>query len=98
MPFDDATCDAVLAHMNDDHRDDSLRIVQAHGHPGATEAEMTGLDEHGGTWHVTEGTAEATLRVGWPGAPVTERAGLRTAVVALHDESVRLLTAPQDHR
>ncbi|WP_425543647.1 DUF2470 domain-containing protein, partial [Nocardioides aquaticus] len=34
MPFDDATCDAVLAHMNDDHRDDSLRIVQAHGHPG----------------------------------------------------------------
>ncbi len=36
MPFDDATCEAVLAHMNDDHRDDSLRIVRAHGHPGAT--------------------------------------------------------------
>lgn len=98
MPFDDATCDAVLAHMNDDHRDDSLRIVQAHGHPGATAAEMTGLDEHGGTWHVTEGAAEATLRVGWPDGPVTERAGLRGAVVALHDESLRLLAAPQDHR
>lgn len=98
MPFDDATCDAVLAHMNDDHRDDSLRIAQAHGHPGATGAEMSGLDEHGGTWHVTEGSAEATLRVGWPDAPVTERSGLRTAVVALHEESVRRLAAPQDHR
>ncbi len=98
MPFDDATGDAVLAHMNGDHRDDSLRIVQAHGHPGATGAEMTGVDEHGGTWHVTEGTAEATLRLGWPDGPVTERSGLRHAAVALHDEAVRRLEAPQDHR
>ena len=98
MAFDDETCAAVLTHMNDDHRDDSLRIVRAHGHPGATEAEMTGLDEHGGVWHVTDATAEATLRVAWPGAPVTERAGLRAAVVALHEESERRLAGPADHR
>ena len=96
--FDEATCAAVLAHMNDDHADDSLRIVRTHGHPWATSAEMTGVDEHGGTWHVTEGTAEATLRLSWPGGPAVERTDLRRAVVALHDEALRLLESPADHR
>lgn len=98
MPFDEVTCQAVLSHMNDDHAEDSLRIVRAYGHPGATHAEMTGLDEQGGTWHVVEGTAEATLRVAWPQAPVVERAGLRAAVVALHDEARRRLDNPAEHR
>ncbi len=96
--FDEATCAAVLAHMNDDHAGDSLRIVRTHGHPGASAAELTGIDEHGGTWHVTEGTAEATLRLSWPGGPAVERADLRRAVVALHEEALRLLDSPQDHR
>jgi len=85
MTFDDATVEAVLGHMNDDHADDSLTIVRAHGYPAATAAEMTGVDEHGGTWHVTDGTAEASVRVSWPGGPLRERAEIRTAVVALHD-------------
>ncbi|MCM3516519.1 DUF2470 domain-containing protein [Nocardioides sp. P86] len=77
--------DAVLAHMNDDHAEDSLRIVRAHGYPAATSAEMTSVDAHGGTWHVVDATGEASLRVAWPGGPVTERAQLRREVVALHE-------------
>ena len=41
MSFPEQVVDAVLAHMNDDHTDDSLRIVQAFGHPDATAATMT---------------------------------------------------------
>lgn len=84
MTFDDATVEAVLTHMNDDHPDDSLTIVRAHGYPAATSAEMTGVDEDGGTWHVVDATGEASIRIGWPGGPVTERSQVRTAVVALH--------------
>jgi hypothetical protein len=93
--FDDAVVSAVLAHMNDDHPDDSLRIVRAFGRPHATAAEMVGLDEHGGIWWVETvdeaGGDGSELRVEWPSRPVTERAGLRSAVVALHDEALRRL-------
>ena len=84
MPFDDATVDAVLRHMNEDHADDSLTIVRAHGYPVATSAEMTGFDEHGATWHVVDGAAEAGVRISWPDGPLRERADVRAAVVALH--------------
>lgn len=92
MIVDDEVRAAVLAHMNEDHRDDSLVIARGHGHPAATAAEMTGVDEHGGTWHVTEGTAEATLRLGWPDGPARERADLRRAVVALHQQALDRIT------
>lgn len=95
MTFDPAVVDAVLAHMNDDHADDSLRIVRAFGRPQATAAEMVGLDEHGGIWWVEvvdEGGGDGSeLRVEWPGAPLAERADIRRAVVELHDEAVRRL-------
>lgn len=93
--FDPAVVDAVLTHMNDDHRGDGLRIVRAFGRPQATDAEMVGLDEHGGVWWVETvdeaGGDGSELRVAWPQGPVTERDGLRRAVVALHDEARRLL-------
>lgn len=95
MTFAPDVVEAVLAHMNDDHADDSLRIVQAFGRPAATAAEMVGLDEHGGVWWVEvvdEGGGDGSeLRVAWPDAPVTERADLRRAVVELHDQAVRRL-------
>lgn len=75
--------DAVLDHMDADHRQASLAIVRAHGYPAATSAEMTGVDEHGGTWHVTVGTTEASLRVTWPDGPVQGPDGVRRAVVRL---------------
>ncbi|WP_299051550.1 DUF2470 domain-containing protein [uncultured Nocardioides sp.] len=75
--------DTVLEHMDADHREASLAIVRAHGYPAATSAEMTGVDEHGGTWHVTVGTTEASLRVTWPDGPVADLDGVRRAVVRL---------------
>ncbi|WP_246081726.1 DUF2470 domain-containing protein [Nocardioides litoris] len=87
--------EAVLAHMNDDHRDDSLRIVRAFGRPQATAAEMVGLDEHGGVWWVEtvdEGGGDGSeLRVAWPSGTITDRAAIRREVVALHEEAERRL-------
>jgi putative heme iron utilization protein len=74
----------VLEHMDADHREASLAIVRAHGYPAATSAEMTGVDEHGGTWHVTVGTTEASVRVTWPDGPVADSEGVRRAVVGLY--------------
>ena len=95
MTFDPAVVEAVLAHMNDDHRDDNLRIVQAFGRPQATAAEMVGLDEHGGVWWVEvvdeAGGDGSELRVPWPSGTIAERAEIRREVVALHDEAVRRL-------
>jgi hypothetical protein len=89
---------AVLAHMNDDHGDDSLRIVQAFARPDATSAVMTGLDEHVGVWQATTGTAVEELRIPWPAAPITERAEIRREVVALHDQACAALgVAPPAH-
>ncbi|MDO9455185.1 DUF2470 domain-containing protein [Nocardioides sp.] len=94
--FDPAVVAAVLAHMNDDHRDDNLRIVQAFGRPQATGAEMVGLDEHGGVWWVDvvdEGGGDGSeLRVAWPAGPISERTEIRREVVALHEEAVRRLS------
>lgn len=84
MALTEADVDGVLEHMNTDHLDASLTIARAHGYPAAQAAEMTGVDEHGGTWHVVDaGGAEAMLRVSWPGGPVTDTDGVRREVVGL---------------
>lgn len=84
MALSDADVEGVLEHMNADHGDASLALVRAHGYPAATGAEMTGVDEHGGTWHVLDAAgAEAMLRVTWPGGPVADPEGVRREVVAL---------------
>ena len=87
MGLSAADVDRVLEHMNADHLDASLGIARAHGYPAATAAEMTGVDEHGGTWQVVDGPssgqAEAQLRVVWPGGPVSDVEGVRREVVAL---------------
>lgn len=75
--------DAVLRHMNSDHRDDNLVIVRANGAPEATDATMTALDGDGGVWSVRTGELEADLRVKWT-IPVVERGDIRKAVVLLY--------------
>ncbi|QWC85088.1 DUF2470 domain-containing protein [Nocardioidaceae bacterium] len=85
MSFPPEVTEAVLSHMNDDHAQDSLTIVRAHGYPAARSAEMTGVDEHGGTWHVVDAVGEASVRIGWLGGEVTERAQLRQEVVRLFE-------------
>lgn len=84
MTFAPDVVSAVLAHMNDDHTDDSLAIVRAFGAPGASSAVMSDLDAEAGEWIVTTDGVESRLRIPWP-IPVVERTDLRRAVVALHD-------------
>ncbi|MFF1875791.1 DUF2470 domain-containing protein, partial [Kitasatospora herbaricolor] len=78
--FSPEIVDAVLRHMNTDHRDDNVVIVRANGAPDASDAEMTALDTTGGVWRVTGG---GELRIPWT-VPVTERADIRRAVVLLY--------------
>lgn len=81
--FDSQVVAAVTAHMNDDHAADSLLIVRAFAEPGAVEARMTGVDREAGEWVVVIDGRDHTVRIPWL-EPVTDRAGLRTAVVALY--------------
>lgn len=89
---------AVCAHMNDDHTEDSLRIVRAFGLPDADAAVMSGLDDEGGVWTATVGGAEVEHRVPWPAGPITERAEIRREVVALYEQACeRLGLEPSAH-
>lgn len=81
--------------MNGDHGSDNLDIVRAYGAPEATAAVMTDLDTEVGVWSAVVGDETVEVRVPWPGAPLSERPQLRTAVVELHTEArVRLGLAP----
>ena len=76
----------AIAHMNDDHAEDSLLIVRELAEPSATAARMTGIDGHGGTWVATVAGEERVVRIAWP-ARVADRTGIRDAVVALHRQA-----------
>ncbi|MET1053144.1 MAG: DUF2470 domain-containing protein [Mycetocola sp.] len=95
--FSPEIVDAVLHHMNTDHAADNLLIVRAFVRPDADSAVMTGLDGDGGTWAFTspDGTSDATIP--WV-SPVTERSGIRRAVVVLYDTACeRLGVVPRPH-
>ncbi|RYJ06809.1 MAG: DUF2470 domain-containing protein [Actinomycetales bacterium] len=83
----------VLHHMNDDHTDDSLVIVQGHAEPSATSAVMTGLDAEGGEWDAVVDGATVSVRVPWTERAV-ERADLRREVVRLYDAGLVALGRP----
>jgi hypothetical protein len=88
---------AVLHHMNDDHRDDSLLIARAFGDVDATAATMTTLDADGGTWVYTAGDAEHDLTVPWS-TRLTERPQIRLEVVRLYEQACeRLGLEPRPH-
>lgn len=86
--FDEAVVTAVLEHMNGDHGNDSLEIVQANGAPRASSAVMTDFDREGAEWSVEEPEGARLLRVVWP-IPVAERSDVRSAIVELHRAAVR---------
>lgn len=89
---------AVLAHMNDDHAQDSLRIVQAFARPEASAAVMTGLDENAGIWRAETAAGSEELRIDWPAAPISERAEIRREVVALYEQACSELgVSPAPH-
>lgn len=98
--FDDPVITAVLHHMNDDHADDNMLIARAFAaDPDAvTGSTMTGFDGDGGEWELDRSGAVETLRIPWPGGPITERPEVRREIVALYDAACeRLGVEPRPH-
>lgn len=95
--FDAPVIAAVTGHMNGDHAADNLLIVRAFAEPAATGARMTGLDGESGEWVAEVDGSERTVRVPWLG-PVTDRASIRTEVVALYEAACdKLGVTPSEH-
>jgi len=95
--FPPEVVDAVLSHMNDDHRDDNLLIVRAFADRDASTASMSGLDARGGTWRYTADGEELELHLPWS-AELTERAQIRREIVALYDAACgKLGIEPRPH-
>jgi putative heme iron utilization protein len=89
--FDCTVVDAVTRHMNDDHADDALLIVRAHGgRPDAESARMTGMDTHGADFSVRAGDEQVVVRVPWA-RELTERAEVRPEIVRLYTEACHRL-------
>jgi hypothetical protein len=88
-PWDPETVDAVSRHMNVDHGEDNLLIVQRlGGRPEAVEARMTGMSPDGVTYAVLDGDlTKVDVEVPWPSVP-GDRAEVRAQVVALHAAAV----------
>ncbi len=84
---------AVLHHMNDDHRDDSVVIVRAFAGVEPSSASMTDLDEHGGTWRYTVDGEEQELRMPWS-TELTERPQLRREIVMMYRAACDKLGIP----
>lgn len=83
--------------MNGDHPDDNLLIARAFGHPDADAATMVGLDDNGGSWSYSIGTAHHELTVPWS-AQISERSEIRREVVVLYDAAcARLGVPPRAH-
>jgi len=94
---------AVLAHMNDDHANDSLLIVRAFAHRDAVRARMVDVDGEAGHWVYAlpadepDDTEKHTLRVPWT-APISERAEIRREIVVLYDRAcAELGITPRPH-
>lgn len=96
--FSPEIVDAVLAHMNDDHRDDNLLIVHAFSGRRPESAAMSDLDRRGGTWRYTFEGAEHELHVPWSSGEIAERPEIRREIVTLYDAAcARLGVEPRPH-
>ena len=85
MPtFPPDVVDAVLAHMNSDHRDDNLTIIRGLVDPTAASATMTGLDGDGGHWTYLADGETVDVTIAWS-QPITERPQIRAEIVKLYD-------------
>lgn len=80
----------VMAHMNEDHVDDSLLIVRALGGLTAAEsARMSGMDAEGIDFLAVLAGTEIPVRLPWS-QRLTERAQVRVEVVKLHDRAAEV--------
>jgi hypothetical protein len=98
MSFSPDIVDAVLAHMNDDHRDDNTLIVQAFAGRQPATAVMSDLDHRGGTWRYVFEGEEHELHVPWSSGEITERPEIRREIVVLYDAACEQLgVEPRPH-
>lgn len=98
MAFSPDIVAAVLRHMNEDHRDDSVLIARAFSGADVDSAEMIGFDERAGVWRYRADGGEHELRVDWPAGEISERPEIRREVVALYDAAcARLGVEPRPH-
>jgi hypothetical protein len=98
MSFSPEVVDAVLAHMNDDHRDDNILIVQAFSGREPQAATMSDLDGRGGTWRYTFEGEQHELHVPWSSGEITERPEIRREIVVLYDAACEQLgVEPRPH-
>lgn len=98
MSFSPDIVDAVLDHMNDDHRDDNVLIVRAFAARDVDSARMTDLDHRGGTWRYTVEGEEHELHVPWSSGEITERPEIRREIVVLYDAAcAKLGVEPRPH-
>jgi len=98
MSFSPDVVDAVLSHMNDDHRDDNALIVRAFAGREPERATMSDLDSRGGTWRYVFDGEEHELHVPWPAGEIRERPEIRREIVALYDAAcAQLGVEPRPH-
>jgi putative heme iron utilization protein len=84
--------DAVKAHMNGDHAADNVVICRGLGGvPTTTEATMTGMDLDGIDFAVKADGEDASVRIPFAGAPLSERAEVRAEVTRMFRESCDIL-------
>lgn len=88
-PFAPDVIAAVADHMNGDHDEDSLLIVQTLGAvPDATAAEVSHLDGEGVDFAVNVGDEQRTVRVPWS-RPLTERPEIRQEFVRMYTDAAK---------
>jgi len=81
----------AIAHLNEDHADALLEMVQALGnHPEATAARCLDADRTGLDLIAQVGGSEIPVRVSYDG-PIEEPAGLRKATVKLAHRAREIL-------
>lgn len=86
--FDDGVIAAVAQHMNDDHSQDSLLIVQELlPAPRVTEVQMAHLDFDGVDYLIVDEGEPRIVRVPFA-SPALQRSDLRAVFVALYDQAV----------
>ncbi len=101
-PFSADAVEAILAHMNADHRDDNVLIARAFAGRDVASAVMSDLDSRGGTWHYVASGGDATgetyeLHIPWS-TELTERPQVRREIVALYDAAcAQLGVEPRPH-
>lgn len=96
-PFQQSVIDAVAAHMNEDHEEDSLLIVRSLGkRPEATAATMSSMDGNGVDFDAVIDGATQNVRVPWS-RPLTERGEVRVEITQMyHDACAMLGITPRD--